>query len=156
MSSAIDILEIPVNKTRDVDDLVKWFEKKKVYEKAHPTITLPEEEKFPEMVLLGLVLVIGMALLILEEKGKLKVKASASKKTPKDFLTLLKNSKTESAIEKHIECRYNLDLKFRVPYRRNMAVSRAEEYSLNDVFGIWKGKKINLDKVREEQWGKRK
>ena len=28
--------------------------------------------------------------------------------------------------------------------------------TLKDVFGIFKGKKISLEKIREKQWGKRK
>jgi hypothetical protein len=150
-----NIFEIPVDETKDVDDLVGWFESKELYKKKHPVISIPDYDKFPLIFIVGFIITVGMALIILEEKGKLKAKGAESKRKPKDFLDLLKNSKTEKKIERLIENRYDVDL-ILTPHHGPVVSEPSAEYKLNDVFGMWKGKKGNLNKVREEQWGKRK
>jgi hypothetical protein len=156
MGSTVEILELPVSETKDVNDLVKWFEKKKVYEINHPIIKIPEEDNSPALYLVGLFLVIGMALLILEEKGKLKVQPEKLKNSPNDFLILLKNSKTENSLEKLIENRYNIDISIKSSNYQKVKHAHPQEYSLNDIFGIWKGRKRNLENDRQEQWGRKK
>jgi hypothetical protein len=156
MGSSADILELPISETKDVNDLVKWFEKKRVYEINHPIIKIPQREDSSTLYLVGLFLVIGMALLILEEKGKLKVHSKKIEKSPNDFLVLLKNSKSEISLEKLIEKRYNMDISIQSSKLTRVKHSNPEEYSLDDIFGIWKGGNRSLDKERQEQWGRRK
>jgi hypothetical protein len=156
MSHSTDILEIPIAKTKNVDDLVKWFEQKKVYEKKHPSIAVTENEKISAMAIVALAMFIGLALIALEEKGKLKAKSSAPKKSIKDFFKLIQGSKNESTIEKHIEARYDIDLMLNTSHYVSTVSEPSAKYNLNDAFGIWKNKKISLDKVREEQWGRKR
>jgi len=156
MGSTVEILELPVSETKDVNDLVKWFEKKKVHEIDHPIIKIHEEDNSPSLYLVGLFLVIGMAFLRLEEKGKLKVRSEKKEKSPNDFLILLKNSKSANSLEKLIEKRYNVDVSIQPSNYQETKHTNPEEYSLNDIFGIWKGRKKNIENDRLEQWGRRK
>jgi hypothetical protein len=156
MSYESNILEIPVDKAKNANDLAKWFELNKIHQKKHPSLSLPVKEEFPVIFIMGLVVVIAMALTLLEEKGKLKAKKKEGNKSSEDFLDLIKNSKTESSVEKLIESRYDLDLILHTPHHGSVVSEPASKYTLDDVFGIWKNKKNSLDKVREEQWGKRK
>src|SRR5690606_17785501 len=94
-----------------------WLEKKNFHEISHPIIKIQEEDKSPSLYLTGLFLVIGMAFLILEEKGKLKVRSEKKEKSPNDFLILLKNSKSENSLEKLIESRYNVDISVQPSYK---------------------------------------
>ena len=157
MSYEPNILEIPVDKAKNADDLVKWFESNKIYQKKHPALSLPVKNEFPAMIIISVIVMIGTALLILEQKGKLKVKKSVAKSTtPDDFLSLITKSKTEKNIEELIEARYDLDLIVNTSHYGSVVSEPETKYTLDDVFGIWKNKKNTLDKVREEQWGKRK
>jgi hypothetical protein len=157
MGTSVDILELPVSETKDVNDLVKWLEKNKIHEISHPIIKIPEEDNSPALYLVGLFLVIGKALLILEEKGKLKVQPDKEKNSANDFWILMKNSKSENSLEKLIENRYNLDISIRASDDQKRKHKTSQEYSLNDIFGIWKGSRgRNLDKERQEQWGRKK
>lgn len=156
MGSNSGVLELPVSETKNINDLANWFEKKKVYEINHPVIKIPEKDNSSALYLVGLFLVIGMALLILEEKGKLKVHSKKKERSPNDFMELLKNSKSENALEKLIEDRYNLDISVQSSKYSKETHSKSEEYSLNDIFGIWKNRKISLEENRQEQWGRKK
>jgi len=156
MGSSVDILEVPLTETRDVNDLARWFEKNKVHEKTNPTIKISEKEESPMIYIVGLILVIGMALIKLEENGKLKSHSKGNKKSTNNFLNLLKDSSSEKSLEKLIESRYNLRLMLRSSIHKTVEKPESKEYSLDDVFGIWKDKKNSLDKVRDQQWGKRK
>ena len=130
MNASAEILEIPVSKTRDVNEFVKWFELKKVYKKKHPSISLEGHEQFPALVVFGLALLVGMALIILEERGKLKTKTSAIKKSPKDFLEQLKNSSNEKSIEQlrgPLQCYFSYQTK------------RTNKYSSRTRNKIWFG-----------------
>lgn len=151
MRSASNILEIPIDETKSVNDLVKWFEKVKVYEKKHPKVMIPEQEKMPVFVMISVFFIVGMALIVLEEKGKLNAKKTAPDKTPVDFLNHLKKIKSEEKISQLIETRYDLDIVLKSKY----SAPTKKEYNLDHVFGIWKNKKISLDKLREEQWGRK-
>ncbi|MCW3084304.1 MAG: hypothetical protein JWP12_1670 [Bacteroidetes bacterium] len=154
MSAENVILEIPVSKTKDVNDLVKWFEKEKVYEKKHPTIAM-EKDDLPALVVLGFFVIIGMALMILEEKGKWKIKSSDSDKSVDDFRERLVKSRDENSMEKLIEKRYDINLLI-IPHHGSLSQQSKVKNSLDGVFGLWKGKNKNLNKVREEQWERRK
>lgn len=152
-----DVLEIPIEKTKNVNDLVRWFENKKVYEKKHPAVSLKVQEELPHMLIIGAFLLIGMALLVLEEKGKLKAKTKKLRNgSTRKFLSAIQNSKSENTIERLIESRYNIDIIWHSSQQSPSVMETKSEYTLDDVFGIWKNKKNSLDKVREEQWGKRK
>jgi hypothetical protein len=158
VKNAYNILEIPVDESRNVNDLVKWFEQKKIHEKDHPLLSLSVKEEHSKIGVLGIVLVVVMALIALEEKGKLKAKRSPSgKSSPDDFLHLITKSETESKMEELLEARYNLDLILHIPHHGSSYASEPKvSYNLNDVFGIWKDQKVDLNTVRKEQWGKRK
>ncbi len=156
MKSDSNILEIPIDKTKNVNDLARWLEQKKVHKKDHPSLSLSVSQEFPQMVVLSIVILVGMALIILEEKGKLKVNRSLSEGSSDDFLHLITKSQTERKIEKLIESRYNLDLVLHAPHHGSYVSEPQQSYNLNDVFGIWKNQKMNLDNIREQQWGKRK
>lgn len=151
-----NILEIPVDKAKSAIDLADWFESNKIHQKKHPSLALPLKEEVPVILMMGLVVVIAMALTLLEEKGKLKVKKKKGITSPEDFLDLIKNSKTESSVEKLIESRYDLDLILNMPSHGSIVSEPLSKYGLDDAFGIWKNKSDTLSKVREEQWGKRK
>ena len=98
MFASVDVLELPVAKTRDVNDLVNWLEKNNLHERIHPTIRIGARGNSPSLHVFGLFHVIGMALMILEEKGVLRVHSNDSKDSPNDFLILLKtvNQTTQS------------------------------------------------------------
>lgn len=156
MNSSAGILELPVSKTKDVNELVKWFEKKKVHEIKHPILQIPQNDNSSALYFVGLFLVIGMALLRLEEKGKLKAHFEKNDNSPTDFLIRLKNSKSENSLEKLIEKRYNIEISIQTSKFSKVKHNNQEEYSLNDIFGIWKNRKINLEKDRAAQWGRNK
>lgn len=156
MTSSVDILQLPVEETKDVSDLVNWFEKEKLHELNYPVIQIPEWKTSSSLYLVGLYLAIGMAFLILEEKGKLKVHGSKKDQTPNDFLIKLKNCKSESSLENLIEKRYHVQIAVQSSKYPTIQHAKPEEYTLNDVFGIWKGGKGKLDKARQEQWGREK
>ena len=156
MKGSASVIELPVSATKDVDGLVRWFEKKRVYDIEHPVISISEKDESRKLILIGLYLVIGIALLKLEEKGKIKVSSSMKDKSPNDFLILLKNSKSEDSLEKLIEKRYNMEFSIQSSKNITTDFSKQDAYSLNDIFGIWKGRGRSLEKERQAQWGRRK
>lgn len=155
MKNVPDILEIPVDKAKSVGDLADWFEANELHHKKHPSLTLPVTKELPVMAIMALFVMVGMALIVLEDKGILKVKAK-KKRSKEDFLDLINTSKTEEKLEELIETRYGLDLILGNGSISSAVSEPATEYGLSDAFGIWKNKKDTLAKVRETQWGKRK
>lgn len=155
MKNVPDILEIPVDKAKSVGDLADWFEANELHRKKHPSLTLPVTKELPVMAVIALFVMVGMALIVLEDKGILKVRTK-KKHSKEDFLDLINTSKTEGKLEELIEARYDLDLILHAESTSSIVSEPAAEYGLSDAFGIWKNKKDTLSKVRETQWGKRK
>ena len=155
MKHAPHILEIPVDKAKSVDDLADWFEANELHRKKHPSLTLPVTKELPVMAIMGLFVMVGMALVVLEDKGILKVRTK-KKRSKEDFLDLINTSKTEETLEELIEARYDLDLIVDTGTATSSVSEPSVGYGLSDAFGIWKNKKDTLAQVRDTQWGKRK
>lgn len=153
MNLAADILEIPITSTKDVKELVTWLDRNKLHLKQNPALLLKNDETKSSILLVGVLLILGLALVVLEEKGKLKAKET--KISTDDFRRQITSSPTEKGIEKLIESRYNVDLVIK-KNRPSIKPESSKKYTLNDAFGIWKNKSVSLQNIREEQWRRKK
>jgi hypothetical protein len=142
------ILELPINQTTSESDLFDILRKEKFYQKKHPTIKLiPEQDA---LAAIGMVLLFA-ALLLLEKERNLK--PSLKKKNKAPFLDSDKMNAEEN-IEQLIEQKFNVHVI--IGARPTEKYEEKSEGSLDSVFGIWKGRKVSVDKIREEQWGRKR
>ena len=91
------ILEIPVDKAKSVGDPADWFEANKLHRRKHLSLALPVTKELPVMAIMGLFVMVGMALVVLEDKGILKVKTKKNR-SKEDFLDLINKSKSEERL----------------------------------------------------------
>lgn len=151
MGEKSNIVEVPVQEASDIKWLVNYFDKHKIYQKPKTALHIKTETTYSSVMVSGLLLVVGMALLILEEKGRFKSIIKRKEASLLDFRNQLSHAPKHTSIEKLIEKRYNIDI---LIDRKELPKTSASD--LDDIFGMWKGKKISLEKIREEQWARKR
>jgi hypothetical protein len=157
MAEKSNILEVPVREARDINGLVKYFDQNKIYQKSHTSLFIKTEPDYSSVVVSGLLLVVGMALLILEEKGRFKTKISSRDSSLRDFRNQLAHTGSYTSIEKLIEKRYDINIIIgSIIAQSAKEQKKVSESDIDNIFGMWKGKNISLDKIRENQWARKR
>ena len=130
-----------------------FFNKSKFSENEYSAIRIKPEEHYTGIVAFGILTAVVMALVSLEEQGKIKLHDRKKKHIPTGvFIKTLYQKRTEAEIEKLIKSRYSINIVFEKVKKQKRNNS---DFSLDDIFGLWKNRNVNLNKLRETQWGRR-
>ena len=127
----MNTLVLDIDKTHSQSEIVELFSKNKL--SKGDKLRLEGETELPPMAVMGTLVLLFVCLAIYFNKQK-----KQNENAEKLLNDIFKNYKSVEGLEKQIEKEYDINI--------------VVENSLDEVFGIWKGRNISLDKIREEQW----
>lgn len=141
-------VEIDIDEFKKPDDMLDFLRQHKVDYFRNSNIHFVYHHDANDMQVINFLVVFSAAYIFVFETSKNKSFDKLIEEYTAQYLKRAFTNQKISLIEKKIEKDLHLNLSFKK--------KKEKEDPLDELFGLWKGKNITIDSLREKAWPKRK